>query len=202
MQDPMVIERRRLITQALRGCQSLLNAGCGAGPVHQFKVPSTTGIELHKPTFDRAVVAETHDKLIHGDVRELDKLFPPKSFDACLCVDVIEHLTKAEGEKLLTDLELIARKTVVIICPVGWLPQHHLEEGDLQEHHSAWIPLEFRSRGYVVQGLLGWTKLRGEYHVLKYRPRVFWGTLSLLTQQWTRHKPEYAASMIAVKCLT
>lgn len=197
----MVTERHNLIKRALTGSQSLLNAGCGAREARQFGVPHNTGIELHKPTFDRAVAGKTHDRLIHGDVREIDKHFPDKSFDACLCVDVIEHLTKTESERLLANMERIARNVVVVICPVGWLLQHHVEEDDLQEHQSAWMPSDLRARGYVVRGLLGWSKLRGEYHILKYRPRIFWGAVSLLTQQWTRWHPEHATSMVAVKRL-
>lgn len=199
IKDPMVVERRELIKQALTGCQSLLNVGCGDSTVRQFGVPMNTGIELHKPTFNRAVEAATHEQLVHGDVRGIRRHFSDKSFDACLCVDVIEHLTKAESDQLLNDMEQIARKVVVAICPVGWLEQHHVEEGDLQDHHSAWVPADLRTRGYAVQGLLGWSKLRGECHTLKFRPRMVWGTVSLLTQQWTRQRPEYAASMFAVK---
>src|ERR1700694_3578558 len=127
MQDPMVTERHNFIRGALAGCQSLLNAGCGAGNVRKFGVPYNAGIELFKPTFDKAVAAKTHDQLIHGDVRELNKHFSEKSFDACLSVDVIEHLTKAEGEQLLLNMERIARIMVVVICPVGWLHQSHIE---------------------------------------------------------------------------
>lgn len=199
MQDPMVTERQKLICQAMAGCQSLLNVGCGDRPVRQFGVPENTGIELHQATFDRAVAAKTHDKLIHGDVRELSRHFQDKSFDACLCVDVVEHLTKLESEQLLNDMTRIARRVVVVICPVGWLEQQHNEEDDLQVHHSAWMPADLRAHGYAVQGLLGWTKLRGELHKLNYRPRAFWGVVSLLTQQWTRSHPEHAASMFAVK---
>ena len=201
MQDPMVTERRTLIKRTLAGCQSLLNVGCGAHDVRLFGVPANTGIELHKPTLDRAVAAKTHDQFVHGDVREIRKYFPDKSFDACLCVDVIEHLPKEEGSRLLDDMERIARNVVVVICPVGWLDQQHYEEGDLMDHHSAWVPADLRTRGYAVQGLLGWSKLRGESHALKYRPRIIWGVVSLLTQQWTRQHPERAASMFAVKRL-
>ncbi len=201
IKDPMVVERYELIKGALTGCRSLLNVGCGSNVVRQFGVPHNAGIELHQPTFDRAVAAKTHDELIHGDVRMIDKCFPAKSFDACLCVDVIEHLTKAEGNQLVTDMEQIARKVVVIICPVGWLFQHHVEEGDLQTHQSAWSPTDLRMRDYAIQGLLGWSRLRGEYHMLKYRPKILWGLISLSTQQWTRWHPEYATSMFAVKRL-
>jgi hypothetical protein len=201
IQDPMVAERRELIKHALAGCQSLLNIGCGDSPVRQFGVPFNTGIELHKPTFDRAVAAATHERFVRGDVREIRKHFSNKSFDACLCVDVIEHLAKEESASMLGDMEQIARKAVVVICPVGWLEQRHVEEGDLQDHHSAWVPADLRAHGYEVQGLLGWSKLRGESHTLKFRPKIVWGMVSLLTQQWTRRHPEYAASMFAVKRL-
>ena len=201
IKDPMVVERRELIKQTLAGCQSLLNVGCGSSAVRQFGVPVNAGIELHKPTFDRAVAAATHEQLVQGDVREIRKHFPDKSFDACLCVDVIEHLTKEESDRLLNDMEQVARNVVVVVCPVGWLDQRHYEEGDLMDHHSAWMPSDLRARGYHCSGLLGWSKLRGESHALKFRPRIIWGMVSLLTQQWTRKHPEWAASMFAVKRL-
>jgi hypothetical protein len=75
-----------------------------------------------------------------------------------------------------------------------------LEEGDLQVHLSGWEPSEMKGYGYRVIGMLGPKCLRGEYHMLKWRPRIFWGLVSLLGHLlWTRWHPSQAASMLCVK---
>ena len=57
-----------------------------------------------------------------------------------------------------------------------------------------------RNHGYNVIGMLGPKNLRGEYHAIKGRPRVFWGIVSLLGHFfWTRSHPEKAAAILCVK---
>ena len=54
--------------------------------------------------------------------------------------------------------------------------------------------------GYRVIGLLGPKSLRGEYHAIKRRPRIFWGIVSLLGHfLWTRNHPAKAAAILCVK---
>ena len=54
--------------------------------------------------------------------------------------------------------------------------------------------------GYRVLGMLGPKLLRGEYHALQWRPKVFWGSVSLLGHfLWTRWYPSQATSILCVK---
>ena len=118
--------------------------------------------------------------------------------DACVALDLIEHLPKDDGWQLLDDLEHCATQRVVIFTPNGFLPQHGHD--DLQEHLSGWTPDEMRRRGYNVLGFYGHKALRGEYHRLKGRPKVFWAVVSLLSQTLVaRHRPEKAAAIYCVK---
>jgi hypothetical protein len=54
--------------------------------------------------------------------------------------------------------------------------------------------------GYEVTGQLGPKALRGEGHILKKRPAIFWGMVSWLCQVlWSRSHPEQAAAIFCVK---
>jgi hypothetical protein len=202
--DPAQALRRMMVRDALAGCDSVLDVGSGASmDLRWFGVKHCVGIEAFKPTYEKALQNGSHDEMVLGNVCELDKHFKPGQFDACLSVDVIEHVTKEDGLKMMRDMEAIARHRVVIVTPSGWLEQHHLEEEDLQVHLSGWEVSEMKGHGYRVLGMLGPKFLRGEYHALKWRPKFFWGTVSLLGHfLWTRWHPSQAVSMLCVKTKT
>ena len=158
--DPAEIVVRLAIRNALLGCQSVLDVGCGPSPtMRQLDVPRAVGIDGYKPSVDQAKKLNTHDEMVHGDVRELDRYFRPKQFDACVALDVIEHLTKPDGIKMMQAMEKIAAKKVVFFTPSGFLPQRHTANDDLQEHLSGWEPSEMTGYGYKVTGLLGPKKI-------------------------------------------
>ena len=199
--DPAQILVRLALRKALVGCNSVLDVGCGPSPIlRQMGAPSLTGIEGYEPSFEEATRLNTHDQLVLGNVTELNRHFQPGQFDACVALDVIEHLQKPDGLQLMRNMEGIARKKVVFFTPSGFLPQGHTDKGDLQPHLSGWDPDEMKRAGYEVIGLLGPKSMRGEYHVLKGRPRAFWGVISLLGHCfWTRWRPEKAAAILCVK---
>ena len=201
--DPNQILFKLALREALGGCESVLDVGCGVSPtMRQLGVPQSCGAEGYPPSFQEAKRQNTHDQLVQCDVRELSKHFQPRQFDACIALDVIEHLTKADGLKLMADMEKIAKKRVIFFTPSGFLEQHHARNDDLQEHLSGWEAAEMERLGYRVTGQLGPKNLRGSYHVLKRRPAIFWGLVSLLGQ-CTRSKfhPDEAAAILCVKIL-
>jgi Methyltransferase domain len=202
--DPNQILVKLALREALLDCESVLDVGCGVTPtMRQLGVPQTIGAEGYAPSFLEAKRQNTHDQLVQCDVRELAKQFQPRQFDACVALDVIEHLAKPDGLKLIADMEKIAKKKVVFFTPSGFLPQHHASNDDLQEHLSGWEAEEMERLGYRVIGLLGPKSLRGEYHALKRRPAVFWGLASLAGQcVWSKYHPAQAAAILCVKTLT
>jgi SAM-dependent methyltransferase len=202
--DPAEIAVKLALRKALLDCESVLDIGCGAClTMRQLGAPRLIGIDGYKPSVELATKIKSHDEIILGDVRELDRHFRPGQFDACVALDVIEHLVKEDGIKLMQAMERIAAKKVVFFTPSGFLPQKHAADDDLQEHLSGWEPSEMTGYGYRVTGLLGPKRLRGEYHVIKKSPRVFWGGVSMLEHiLWTRNHPEKAAAILCVKDLT
>jgi SAM-dependent methyltransferase len=199
--DPNQILVKLALRNALADCKSVLDVGCGpASTLRQLGISKCAGIDGYLPAVEEARRKNTHDEIFHGDIRELPRHFKPGQFDACIAMDVIEHLPKQDGLKLMRDMEVIAKKKVVFFTPNGFLPQKHATVSDLQEHLSGWEVEEMQSHGYMVEGQLGPKKWRGEYHALKGRPTIFWGLASLVTQLfYTRNHPDKAAAILCTK---
>jgi len=199
--DPCQILFKLALRKALLGCRTVLDVGCGTVPiVRQLGVSHSVGIEGYRPAFEDAQRQNTQDEIIFGDIRNLKDYFKPGQFDACIALDVIEHLPKEDGLKLIRDMESIANKKVVFFTPNGFLPQKHSADSDLQAHFSGWEAAEMRSYGYDVSGMLGPKRLRGEFHQLKRRPKSFWGIVSALEQiTWAKECPEKAAAILCAK---
>lgn len=194
---PTFLEFRR----QMRDCQSVLDVGCGkAARLRVFGFERLVGLEAHEPSFREAKANQTHDELVLGDARRLLDYFQPNQFDGCIAIDVIEHLTPEEGIAMAKAMETVSRKKSILFTPNGFLQQQHTETDDLQHHFSGWEPRDMERLGYQVTGMLGPRRWRGEYHILKHRPKVFWGFLSLLAHYlWTRRHPNAAAALLCVK---
>ncbi len=132
-----------------------------------------------------------------GDVRKVD--FPPNSFDAVLCLDLIEHLEKKEGRELIDKMEKWARKKVIIYTPNGFVLHEDLKRNPLQEHKSGWTTEELGSLDFKVYGMFGWKALREKSVKTKYRPTLLWELISALTQKITRRYPKHSYALLAIK---
>lgn len=186
------------LRRSLRDHKTVLDVGCGSTSAAQFLDARRTGVDGHAPTVEAARKNGTHDEVRLMDIRNIASEFTPDSFEAVMALDVIEHLPKEEGFKLLKDMESIASRTVVIFTPNGFMPQS-LPENDLQTHLSGWETDEFRGIGYKVYGMHGWKWLRDGVE-LRFRPKAFWAVVSLLTQLLFAYWfPATAASILAVK---
>jgi SAM-dependent methyltransferase len=188
-----------LVRTELEGCESFLELGCGRGsPVKHFsKEFRSAGVDIFKPYIEESRRQGIHNEYFCMDVRKLK--FKPKSFDAVLALDLIEHLTKKEGEKLLKDMEKIAKKRVIVFTPNGFLKQEAYEGDEYQTHKSGWTVSEMKDRGYRVVGVNGVKFLRKEKAELVYPPKYLWWFISDITQLFTYHFPEYAFQLFCAK---
>jgi hypothetical protein len=79
-------------------------------------------------------------------------ILPDKSVDTVVMLDLIEHISKRGGRKLLAEAERLARLQVALFTPLGFMDQAY-EKGErdawgfpnteLQTHKSGWIPEDF-----------------------------------------------------------
>jgi SAM-dependent methyltransferase len=202
----MKIERKyeEELEEAVGDCRSLLDVGCGSdSPIQTFSGKlDAVGVDLFDASLAKSADRKIHNRYVQADVRALADHFAERSFDCVLASEVIEHLTKEEGERFLGTLERIARRRVIVFTPNGFLPQGQWESNPWQVHKSGWSVEDMRQRGYRVIGLRGWKPLRGECATIRFRPKFLWLFLSSLTQRWVRNRPEKAFQILCIKDFT
>ena len=88
------------LKKELAGCNSVLDLGCGPNsPVQFCSVSNKVGVESFKPYLESSKRKKIHDQYLLADVTKVK--FKPRSFDAVILIDVLEHLDKVQGENLL-----------------------------------------------------------------------------------------------------
>jgi hypothetical protein len=133
---------------------SVLDVACGLSLKSKY-IPAQirVGVDIHEPYFAHIETTEPYVVMKH-DVRKLNEIFVPKSFDLVIAVDIIEHITKEEGFELMRQCEEIARKGVIFETPKGYVPQNIDIQGhggdEWQTHRSGWDVTDFTERGYKV----------------------------------------------------
>ncbi len=137
-----------------KGSQTILDVGCGKGKAmaflnrhRRFKV---IGVDIFKPDLEEARRQGVYENLILGDVRYLP--FADRSCDAVICLEVLEHLEKADAERFLIELERVVRRQILLSSPVGSFKQQPSDQNPYQEHKYIWSPEELKAKGYKVRG--------------------------------------------------
>ncbi|WP_163869398.1 class I SAM-dependent methyltransferase [Myxococcus eversor] len=193
----------RTLREALVGtCDSVLDIGCGYGSplkniAHHFS--RTVGVDGYSASIERSRVANIHHEYHQMDLLQVGQHFAPKSFDAVIALDVIEHFEKPEGYRLLEMMESLARKRVVVFTPNGFLPQDEWDNNVHQVHRSGWEVYDFELRGYRVIGMSGWKPLRGDFALPRIRPSRLGSRLSILTEPFTTRFPQHAFQLFAMR---
>lgn len=143
------------ISQAIKVTDTVLEIGCGIAPMNYFRPKLHLMIEPWKEYADILAYRYKDDKsvvIFNNDGLKQISSFMDNSIDSIFLIDVIEHINKEDGLKVIKHCERIARQQVVLFTPLGFMPQHmDQEEKDgwglsgtsVQEHLSGWLPEEF-----------------------------------------------------------
>jgi len=184
----------------LAGYDSILDIGCGADSIVQrYKIPYSMGVDIHLPYLAQSKAKGIHNDYILADATSLS--FQPKSFDAVLASEVMEHLGKEDGQRLLGSMESWARHKVIVKMPNGWVEQDEFDGNPYQEHKSAWSLQELEALGYMITGMSGWKLLRGTQGKVRLWPYFLGDRISDLTQLLVHHRPRHAFQLFGVKSL-
>lgn len=193
----------RLLDRASGNAESLLDVGCGSRSpafLATRRMRYSVGIDGFESAIERSRAAGIHNRYIRCDLADLEKVVAPKSFDVVVCSDVIEHVTKDDGFRLMAAMERVAKKRVIIGTPNGFMPQDGSFEGNcLQEHVSGWRIWDFEDRGYQLCGFGGWKPMKGPYAKPKWWPGPFWHRVSMLTEPLLLRVPSLSFQLLAIK---
>jgi SAM-dependent methyltransferase len=140
----------------------VLDVGCSDGRGSEILGGrGTFGVDIYRPALAAARASGRRSPVVQADVRSLP--YADDAFDVVVCLDVLEHFEKPDALRVLDELERVARATVVVMTPRGFVPQPPTEDEPWQEHRCGFEPDELRGRGYRVSGLGGPAALRGPY---------------------------------------
>jgi SAM-dependent methyltransferase len=182
----------------LKDCRSVLDIGCGNNsPLRLInnKNKYFVGVDIYYPREKRKI----HHRYIQADASDINKHFKPKSFDAVVALDLIEHLPKKQGINLIEKMENIAKRKIVILTPNGFVKQT-ADDNSFQEHVSGWEIKDFARKGFFVRGIYGLKFLRKERAELKFKPKIISGIISEISHYvLTKYFPKYSYSLIAFK---
>lgn len=141
---------------------TVLDLGCGNGILmtvlsRKGKEWITTGVDLYKKDAKNANRLNTYENIIIGDVIETSQhlIKKGKKYDLVFSSQLIEHLNKKQGHKLLKLMNKLARNRIVVATPNGYIKQRdeYVGENKHQHHLSGWSAEEFKKKGYEVRGV-------------------------------------------------
>jgi len=89
-------------------------------------------------------------RVVTGDCESALELFGEKSFDVVQFTEVIEHLRKVKGRRMLEMLPKLARHALIITTPGGFSRQPMVLNNPYNVHISGWMPSDFTETGYKV----------------------------------------------------
>lgn len=92
-------------------------------------------------------IARTPAPAFFGDCRLIVDYFPPGWFDLLTCLDVIEHLSTEQVEKMLGDMETLCSGRIILFTPYGYMKTEG--QGEYHAHLSGWYPEDLKLRGYT-----------------------------------------------------
>jgi hypothetical protein len=191
------------LEKQLMGSSTILDLACGNNsPISEIKGNfKSTGLDIFEPYLVESKEKGVHDDYVISDVMKLNQKISPKSFDAVIALDLIEHLEKSDGFRLIEMMEKIAISKVIIFTPNGFLKQEPYDDNLWQEHKSGWNLDDFKNLEFKVFGQGGLKPLRGERAELRYRPSFIWSRISYITQILLRNNPKYSYQLLCVKSL-
>ena len=183
----------------------LLDVGCGKGEPMRFinrrKRFYAVGVDIFEPYHQESRKSGCYDELILADIR--NPPLKPKSFDIVFAMEVLEHLEKQEGERLLHSMERIVRKQMILSTPVGKYKQDPYDGNPSQEHKHIWNPATIEKLGYKVSGC-GIRNIGGRHGLVARLPKKFrpLGDMAwVLAGPLARLFPSLAGDMVCSKRL-
>jgi hypothetical protein len=157
----------RAAAERVRAVDRVLDIGPGIRPqgffrprVHLCAEPHAEYVDLLRNSLRGEPVV-----VLHATGQDVVRLLPDDAVNTVFLLDVIEHLEKNAGAKLLAECERVADTQVVVFTPLGFARQEYqpgeadawgLGGAEWQTHRSGWTPEEFEA---------GWTIFASEdYH--------------------------------------
>jgi ubiquinone/menaquinone biosynthesis C-methylase UbiE len=133
-----------------------LDIACGFGKWGRFikegsYASYSVGLDIWRPYLTKIKEQHIYADLILADATSLP--FKERSFDVVVACEVIEHLSRMQGNLMRIECERIACEKVVLSTPNYNYEQHAVRGNPFEEHVSFWKDSDFKKAGYKVRGI-------------------------------------------------
>jgi hypothetical protein len=145
-------EALALVALRVEDAEVVLDLGSGILPQPFVKKPYVhICVDAHRPYLDclkRKVADDPKYVFINARWDQVMPMLPDKSVDTVFALDFIEHLEKADAQRMIREAERVARQQIVVHTPRGFFPQSYddpnkpdrwgMDGGYWQTHRSGW----------------------------------------------------------------
>ena len=130
---------------------SVLDLGMGCGNYGRVLrragvAAELTGVEVW-PEYRNPRWERYYDHSLQADVREFLSTVDLASYDVLLLIDVLEHMERDEGQRVLDQMRKVARVGFVISTPISRYPQPGWYGNPHEVHRYFWSDEELREQG-------------------------------------------------------
>jgi hypothetical protein len=168
-----VLELTLLNIQRISNKQQIKILDLGAGPAQYYEklflesAPTLISVDLMdafpfegKPDTAPNVSIHRVTGVVPDDLTNIQT----NSYDLVIAFDLIEHLSRDEGYRLLYEIDRISEHASVIFTPNGFVWQPPTSRNSFDAHLSGWTPAELKSLGWKkIKGHVGAKRFRGPY---------------------------------------
>ncbi|MGQ9507619.1 MAG: class I SAM-dependent methyltransferase [Candidatus Bathycorpusculaceae bacterium] len=133
---------------------TILDVGCGFGEwgflirTRKSGWAFLIGIDVFHPYLEKVCRLKIYDELVQVKAPILP--FKTESVDISLACEILEHMPKKEGLKLIEELERITKQEIIISTPLNW-PQDKIWDNPYEKHVAEWSVKDLTKRGYEVK---------------------------------------------------
>jgi len=139
----------------MRDAGVVLDIGCAFRPQQFVDAKTHICCEPCDEYMERLMMETAADsKFVYlcADADRAAALLPSRSVDSIFMIDVLEHIERESGARVVEHFKTIARKQILIFTPLGFMDQTADSSGldpwgmggiEWQKHRSGWRPEDF-----------------------------------------------------------
>lgn len=134
--------------------RAIFDAGCGFGEwgflirTRKSGHPYLVGLDIWRSHLDKLHRLQIYDEFVSGQIPPIP--FRNKSIDISLACEILEHLPKETGFRLLAELERVTKELVIVSTPIDY-PQSEIYDNPSERHVSNWSLRDFAQRNYETR---------------------------------------------------
>jgi len=111
--------------------------------------PKIIGLEIFPPYVKKVYKTKIYTHIVIGDIRYYP--FKKEIADIVIATEVLEHIERESGLRLIDKLFDLSRNLTIISTPLGFMKTKGYDDNKHQIHQSAYKAEDFTKKGYYVK---------------------------------------------------